>query len=210
MSNQPARRRRFVRATAPAFGLLAAGLLVWQGSYAAFSATTQDNTNTWSSATLSLTNDGGVAAAYAATTTATFGGANLKPGSTATTCLTVKSVGTSAGSMAMYESALVDSAPSLGAQIELTVDAAPTASEVVANCTGFPAVGVTNVATSVPLAGAGSFPVTYATGVPVAVATGTILTAYKVTWTFATTGTDAGDNLLQGKTVTAGFTWELQ
>jgi len=121
MSNKPERRRRFVRATAPAFGLLAAGLLVWQGSYAAFSATTQDNTNTWSTATLSLKNDGGVAGAYAATTTATFGGANLKPGATGTTCLTVQSIGTSAGSMAMYESALADSAPSLGAQIKLTV-----------------------------------------------------------------------------------------
>jgi hypothetical protein len=207
MSKQPERRRRVVRATAPAFGLLAAGLLVWQGSYAAFSATTQDNSNTWSSATLSLTNDGGVAAAYAATTTATFGGANLKPLATGTTCLTVKSVGTSAGSMAMYVSSLVDSAPSLGAQIKLTIDAAPTASEVVANCTGFPAVGVTNVATNVALT---ALPVTYATGVPVAVATGTVLTAYKVTWTFATTGSNPGDNLLQGKTVTAGFTWELQ
>src|SRR5450631_1758431 len=179
MSNQPERRRRFVRATAPAFGLLAAGLLVWQGSYAAFSATTQDNTNTWSTATLSLTNDGGVAAAYAATTTATFGGANLKPGATGTTCLTVKSVGTSAGSMAMYESALVDSAPSLGAQIKLTVDAAPVASEVVANCTGFPGAS-TSVSVNLPLAGVGSFPVTYAAGTPIAVATGTILTAYRV------------------------------
>ena len=36
-------RRRAVRAVAPVAGLLAAGLLVWQGSYAAFSATT-DNT----------------------------------------------------------------------------------------------------------------------------------------------------------------------
>jgi hypothetical protein len=33
---------------------------------------------------------------------------------------------------------------------------------------------------------------------------------YRLSWTFATTGTNAGDNLLQGKTVTAGFTWELQ
>jgi hypothetical protein len=207
MSKQPERRRRVIRAAAPAFGLLAAGLLVWQGSYAAFSATTQDNSNTWSSASLSLTNDGGVAAAYAATTTATFGGANLKPLATGTTCLTVKSVGTSGGNMAMYVSSLVDSAPSLGAQIKLTIDAAPTASEVVASCAGFPVVGITNVATNVALT---ALPVTYATGVPVAVATGTVLTAYKVTWTFATTGSNPGDNLLQGKTATAGFTWEIQ
>ena len=209
MSEVVQRRRNLVRVIAPAAGLLAAGLLVWQGSYAAFSATTQDNSNTWSSATLSLTNDGGVAGAYAATTTASFGGANIKPGATGTTCLTVKSVGTAAGSMAMYLNSLVN-AGGLGAQIKLTVDAAPTGSEVVANCTGFPAVGVTNVATNIPLAGAGSFPVTYATGTPVAVATGTVLTAYRVVWTFVSTGTTAGDNALQSKTVTAGFTWELQ
>src|SRR5450432_1588254 len=105
MSNQPERRRRFVRATAPAFGLLAAGLLVWQGSYAAFSATTNDTNNVWSSGSLNLVNNGGTAV-YAASTSATFGGANLKPGSTGTTCLTVKSNSTAAGTLAMYQSAL--------------------------------------------------------------------------------------------------------
>ena len=116
MSEQPKqseRRRRVVRATAPAFGLLAAGLLVWQGSYAAFSATTVDTNNAWSSGSLALTNNGG-GAVYSAATSATFGGNNLKPGATGTTCLTVKSVGTAAGNLAMYESSLVDSAPSLG------------------------------------------------------------------------------------------------
>src|SRR5207237_10325962 len=131
------------------------------------------------------------------------------PGATGTTCLTVQSIGTSAGNMAMYLSNLVN-AGGLAQQIKLTVIAAPTAAEVVANCTGFPAAGNTTVATNVPLAGCGSFPVTYAAGVPVAVATGTVLTAYKVTWTFATTGTNPGDNALQGKTTTADFTWELQ
>ena len=36
------RKRHLIRIVAPAVGLLAAGLLVWQGSYAAFSATTVD------------------------------------------------------------------------------------------------------------------------------------------------------------------------
>src|SRR5450631_4280795 len=207
MSNQPERRRRFVRATAPAFGLLAAGLLVWQGSYAAFSATTQDNTNTWSTATLSLTNDGGVAAAYAATTTATFGGANLKPGATGTTCLTVKSIGTSAGTLAMYESSPVDSAPSVGAQIKLTVTQGVAGADVLANCAGFPAVFTTVVANQ-PLS---TFPATFATAVgTTAIASGTVLEAYKVVWTFVSTGSNVTDNTLQNKTVTAGFTWEVQ
>jgi hypothetical protein len=209
MSEDVQRRRSLVRVIAPAVGLLAAGLLVWQGSYAAFSATTQDTTNTWSSAQLSLKNNGGVAGAYAATTSATFGGASLKPGATGTTCLTVQSNGTSAGNMAMYLSNLVN-AGGLAQQIKLTVTAAPTATEIVANCASFPAAGNTTVATNLPLAGVGSFPITYAAGTPVAVASGLVLTAYKVTWTFATTGSNPGDNALQGKTTTADFTWELQ
>ncbi|HEY3924141.1 MAG TPA: hypothetical protein VGL75_06220 [Acidothermaceae bacterium] len=208
MSKQSDRRRRVVRATAPAAGLLAAGLLVWQGSYAAFSATTTDNNNAWSTGNLVLTNNGGTGT-YAAATTATFGGTNLKPTSTGTTCLTVKSTGNSAGSLAMYVNTLADSTPSLGAQIQLTVTAATVTSDVLANCTGFPTSGTTAIATSTPLT---TFPTSFATATnQVAVAaTNPILVAYKVVWTFASTGTSPGDSALMGKTVTAGFTWELQ
>ena len=206
MSKQSERRRRVVRATAPAAGLLAAGLLVWQGSYAAFSATTVDTNNAWSSGSLALTNNGG-GAAYSAATSATFGGNNLKPGATGTTCLTVKSVGTSAGTLAMYESALTDSSPSLGAQIKLTVTQAVTATDVLANCAAFPASGVTTVVSNQPLS---TFPTTFATAVGTTpIATGTVLEAYKVVWTFVTAGTPT-DSLVMGKTVTAGFTWEVQ
>ena len=201
------RRRRNFRLAAPAAGLLAVGLLVWQGSYAAFSATTANNSDAWTSGSMVLTNNGGTAV-YAATTTATFNELNLKPGSTGTKCITVKSTGTAAGNLAFYRSALADSAPSLGAQIQVTIDAAPVAADVLVGCAGFPAVGLTNVATGVALT---ALPTTYATAVgPVAVATGTQLVAYRIAWTFATTGTTAGDNALQSKTVTAGFTWELQ
>lgn len=47
MTNAALRRRRLARAIAPAVGLLAAGLLVWQGSYAAFSASTNATNNVW-------------------------------------------------------------------------------------------------------------------------------------------------------------------
>ncbi len=201
------RRRRTARAAAPVVGLLAAGLLVWQGSYAAFSATTQNNTDAWTSGSLALTNNGGTAV-YAGTTTATFNETPIKPGSSGTKCITVKSIGTAAGSLRFYRSALADSAPSLGAQIQLTIDAAPVAADVLVGCGGFPAVGLTNVATGVALT---ALPTTYAGAVgPVAVPIGTQLVAYRIAWTFATTGTTAGDNALQSKTVTAGFTWEIQ
>ena len=196
-----------MRAVTPAVGLLAAGLLVWQGSYAAFSATTLSNSDAWVSGSLTLTNNGGTAV-YAGTTTGTFNETPLKPGSTGTKCITVKSTGPAAGSLKFYRTALADSAPSLGAQIQVTIDAAPVASDVLVGCAGFPAVGVTNVTTGTALT---ALPTTYAlaTG-PVAVASGTQLVAYRIAWTFASTGTTAGDNALQSKTVTAGFTWELQ
>jgi hypothetical protein len=200
-------RRRTARALAPAVGLLAAALLVWQGSNAAFSATTANNSDVWTAGTLTLQNNGG-GAAYAVTTTATFNETGLKPGSSNTKCLTVKNTSSTAGNVKFYRSALADSAPSLGAQIQVTIDAAPVAADVLANCVGFPAVGLTNVATSVALT---ALPTTYAGAVPsVAVGSGTVLVAYRISYVFATTGTTAGDNALQGKTVTAGFTWELQ
>jgi hypothetical protein len=208
MSKQPERRRRVVRATAPAFGLLAAGLLVWQGSYAAFSATTVDTNNVWSTGQLALTNNGG-GAAYSVSTSASFGGANLKPGATGTTCLTVKSIGTSAGTLAMYENSFTDSVPAgLAAQIQLTVTQAVTATDVLANCAAFPAAGVTSVVTNQPLS---TFPSTFATAAGTTpIATGTVLEAYKVVWTFVSTGTNPGDSALMGKSTTANFTWEVQ
>ncbi len=180
---------------------------MWQGSYAAFSATTIDTGNTWAAGNLVLTNNGGTAV-YAAATSATFGGTNLKPGATGTTCLTVKSTGSAAGTLAMYRSALADSVPSLGAQIQLTVTEGVPATDVQANCTGFPVAGLTTVATNQPLS---TFPSSFATATGTTpVAAGTVLEAYKVVWTFVTTGTNPGDTALMGKTVTAGFTWEVQ
>jgi hypothetical protein len=207
MAKQEKRSRGAIRIIAPAAGLLAAGLLVWQGSYAAFSATTNDTTNTWSSGTLNLTNDGGTGT-FSASTSATFGGTALKPGSTGTTCLTVKNSGTSGGTLAMYESALADSTPSLGAQIQLTVSEAVSLADVPASCAGFPTTGVTVAYTNKPLS---TFPTTFATATgTAAVAAGTAYEAYKVAWTFVSTGSNATDNTLQSKIVTSAFTWELQ
>lgn len=200
-------RRAAARGVVPFVGLLAAGLLVWQGSFAAFSATTVNNTDVWTAGTLTLQNNGG-AAAYAVTTSATFNELGLKPGSTATKCITVKNTSSTAGNLKVYRSGLADSVPSLGAQVQLTVDAAPVATDVLSACAGFPAVGVTSVYSAVALT---ALPTSYATAGPaVAVGSGTVLTAYRISYTFVSTGTTAGDNALQGKTATAAFTWELQ
>jgi len=188
-------------------GLLVAALLVWQGSQAAFSATTRNTRDRWTSGSLSLTNNGG-GAGYAATTTALFNQANARPGATGTRCLTVRKTGTAAGSLHLYRSALTDSAPSLGAQLHLTITAVPVAANVRAGCAGFPAAGLTTVATNVALT---ALPTSYAAATgPVAVATATQRVAYRIAWTFVSTGTNPGDNALMGKTVSASFTWEMQ
>ncbi len=207
MSKQSDRRRRVVRATAPAAGLLAAGLLVWQGSYAAFSATTVDTNNAWSSGSLALTEQRwrrhllrrDQRDVRRQQPQARCDRHHLphreerrhrcrQPGDVRELdCWTRRRRS--------------------GAQIQLTVTAGVPASDVQANCVGFPASGTTPIATNQPLS---TFAATYATGVPVAVASGTVLEAYKVTWTFVSTGTNPGDSALMGKTVTSGFTWELQ
>ncbi len=101
-------RRRAIRAVAPVAGLLAAGLLVWQGSYAAFSATTNNTSDAWDTGSLALTNNGGTGT-YAGSTTALFNGLvagqpenNIKIGSTGTKCITVESTGSIAGALKMY------------------------------------------------------------------------------------------------------------
>lgn len=211
MSKQPERRRRFVRAFAPAVGLLAAGLLVWQGSYAAFNATTSDNTNAWATGSLALTNNGGNGSTYSASTSATFGGTSLKPAASNSQCLTVSSTGSLAGNLAMYATTTptdnTTSTHALTDQIIVTVVAAPTATDISTGCASFPTTGTTTVVNGVALS---AFATTYAGATTVPVAAGAAKEAYKVSWTFNSTGTTAGDNLLQSKTANANFTWEIQ
>ena len=211
MSKQPERRRRFVRAFAPAVGLLAAGLLVWQGSYAAFNATTNNTGNTWGTATLKLQNNGGSAGTYGATTTAAFGGSNLKPAASASECLTVDSAtSTAGGNVAMWASNVSDNVTPAGnllKQISVTVTAIKTTTDIKQNCTGYSALGTpTTVLAATTL---NALPANFAAATPFAINAGDKV-AYQLTWTFNSTGTTAGDNLLQGKSASADFTWELQ
>ena len=209
-------RRRTVRAVAPVAGLLAAGLLVWQGSYAAFSATTNNTADAWSTGSLVLTNNGGLVA-YTGTTAALFAGTtvgqpenNLKIGATGTKCITVQSTGTLAGNLKLYRGAISGTNnAAIAPQLGLTIDAAPVAAatNVAANCTGFPVTGITNLGTNAALS---TYPSTFAAATPLALAAGTQRVAYRITWTLNTTGTNVGDNALQGSTAQADLTWEIQ
>lgn len=203
-------RARAVRSVAPVAGLLAAGLLVWQGSYAAFNATTNNTSDAWSTGNLALTNNGGTAA-YSGTTTALFTETGIKVDQAAVAkCITVQSTGSLAGNLRLFRGAITGTnAVALSGALRVTVEAAgvAAATNVAANCTNFPTTGITTLHNSVALS---ALPVDYASASGVAVAGGTQRVAYRITYTLPTTGSTAGDNALQSSSAQADLTWEIQ
>jgi hypothetical protein len=204
------RRRRALRVAAPVAGLLAAGLLVWQGSYAAFSAQTDNGTQTWSTGSLTLTNDGGTGT-YAASTTAIFNETNLKiPSSTVSRCLTVRTGG-AGGTLNFYRGAISGTnSAGLAPQVSLVIRAMPTATvdpNVTTNCTNFNSGTASTIATTTLSA----LPTTYGTGLgSIVVPNGARFVAYQFTYQLTSTGSNAGDNALQSSSAQAQFNWEIQ
>lgn len=198
-------RRRTLRAVAPAAGLLAAGLLVWQGSYAAFSASTENTGNSWKAGQLNLDNsiDGG--SGFAGSTSAVFSETALKPGDSGNRCITVRSGGDIGGAVRMYARNFAwtnNLQAHLTIKVEVDNDVSgPT--DVEANCDGFSA-------TSTPQPGVhlNGLPTTYAAGLGgwTAADGATDYAAYRITWTL-----DANPpSTVQGGTAKADFVWEVQ
>jgi len=213
-------RRRALRAVAPVAGLLAAGLLVWQGSYAAFSATTTNQADSWEAGTLTLTNNGGTGT-FAATTGALITAQNIKPGDTQTRCLTVDSTGTSGGDLAMYRGAVTNTdgltangGVGLSDRLGVTVRAAVLGAgeTVVANCqAGAVAGSVDFPGTSTVVANAllDGLPTAYGPAAKTTITAGQRV-AYQISWTFVSGGTTALDNPYQGAKSVADLVWEIQ
>ena len=199
-------QRRLVRAIAPVTGLLAAGLLVWQGSTAAFTATTNNTADAWTTGKLKLQNNGG-GTSYADTTASLFAETGIKPGSTGTKCITVESTGTLPGALHMYRGAITGTnSTNLAAALTFAVDAVAVTSttNVAANCTGWTG-GTSGAAYSGTLSGfATSF-----SGAPVSTALsgGTERVAYRIVWSLPSSVTD---NTLQSSSATAELDWEAQ
>ena len=100
MSAAPRRNRTIAALVIPVSVLLAGGL-VWQSSYAAFSARTENSGNSWSTGRVALTDDDRGAAALTVE--------NMVPGDTGQKCIVVTSNSTVAGEVRTYvEDALKD------------------------------------------------------------------------------------------------------
>ncbi|HTY73023.1 MAG TPA: hypothetical protein VMI11_11450 [Actinomycetes bacterium] len=206
MSRSDQRRRRALRAAAPVAGLLAVGLLVWQGSTAAFSATTTNTGNAWATGNLGLTNNGGTGS-FSGSTTGIFAETGLKPGSTGAKCITVSSSGTLAGNLRLYRGTFSGlNATNLATNLNITVDAqtGTATTNVLANCTGYTG-GTAGALYSGTL---NAFGTTFGTGSTAVALTGTPTerVVYRIGWTFPSSVTD---NTLQGSNVATDFTWEV-
>ncbi len=192
-----------LRAAAPLAGLLIAALLVWQGSNAAFSATTDNTGDAWATGNLLLTNNGG-GAVYAGTTAALFNEVNLKPGNTGFKCITVESTGSLAGNLRLYRGAITGTnSAALSAVLDVTVDAVAVAAatNVQANCTGYTG-GSGGALYNGTLS---ALPTTYAGATGMAVAGGTQRVAYRIGWTL---NAGAG-NSVQSSSAAANLVWEI-
>jgi hypothetical protein len=183
--------------------VLLAGAMVWQASDAAFTAETHNSGNNWETGTISLTDDDGGAAMFAA--------ANLTPGQTASRCIVVTANTSVAGTVRMY----INSLAAGGLENNITVGVQEGAGSSFAadpTCNNFVPSDPAVVHAVEPIATTFAAHHSYATGMlQWDKSTGVEAKTYKITWKFDTFALSEADvNALQGKNVQAEFEWELQ
>lgn len=201
MSIPSARTRRIVSLSVVPTAILLAGLLVWQGSNAAFTATTRSSGNSWSTGQVTLTDDDLGAAAITIQ--------HMLPMQTGSKCIVVTSTSNVAGQVRTYIANLSPSAQGIQNYIQLQVQVGT--GGTFTSCTGFVADAGGPAASSVATFAATSS--SYATGVNPWTTTGTAgeKKTYKLIWTFNTSSlTQQQVDALQGGTISADVVWELQ
>ncbi len=197
------RASKVVSYAAVPVAVLLAGVFVWQGSQAAFTDTTRNSGNAWSSGSVTLSDDDSGQAAFTAN--------NILPGDTGTKCIVVTSNSTNPGEVRTYVENLTTGGKGLADYLLIDVETGTGGS--FNDCTGFE-----------PDAGGDAIPPTsltvlaenynsFATGGTSWETSGTAgeQRTYRVTWTFDTTGlTQDQINAMQGGKVSADMVWELQ
>jgi hypothetical protein len=180
--------------------MIAAAALIWQSSYAAFSGTTRNSGNDWSTGSVALTDDDSGSARFQV--------ANMLPGQSETKCVKVTATTTTDGVVKAYIVNPVTSSSGLENYIKVTVAAGT--GGTFADCSAFVQSGA-NVVTNAPLSQL-YLANSYANGVGGwTVASGTQERTYQFTWTFDTTGlTQAQVDAFQGSHTGMDLQWELQ
>ncbi|RWZ52415.1 hypothetical protein ELQ90_00145 [Labedella phragmitis] len=191
--------RRVATLAAAPLAILLAGGVVWQGSQAAFTSTTRNTGNAWSSGRVMLTDDDKGAAAFTVE--------NIVPGQSGQKCIVVTSDSSVAGVVKLYQRDLQTSGQGLEKHITLILEEGTGGS--FNDCTGFVPAGTTGS----PQALSNITAVDYSTGVHPWSTTGTPGEArtYRATWAFDTSGmTQQQIDALQGASVHSDLVWEFQ
>lgn len=171
--------------------LLVTGLLVWHGTSAAFSTSTQNSGNAYGTGTVSITDDDGG--------TAPFTASNLQRGATGTRCVQVTYGGSLTGAVRLYLSA---SSGTLRSSLTVTVEEGTGGS--FAGCGGFTPTSTLYSGTLQAFATAAS---SWSSGVSAWTPTGPGQSrTYRVTYTLSPSAPPSAQN----STAAATLTWEAR
>jgi hypothetical protein len=188
------RNKRLVAAASVPVAVVASGALVWQSSYSAFSATTSNPTNNWSSGTVKLADND--------SDTALFNVSGMKPGATGTKCINVVSSGSLASTVKLYGTGY-STTNGLADVMNLKVEEGTGATDTI--CTGF-----TTASTLFDgvLSTFAAQKTSFATGVSSWAPTGTAseTKSYRITYTLSA----AAPNTAQNGTTALGLPREAQ
>lgn len=190
------RRSRLLNITAVVLGLLASGAVVLSASQAAFSDTTNNSGNSFSTGNVDLVDDDSGSAMFTVT--------NMAPGQSVTRCILVTYQGSIAdpSEVKLYSGGLTDSG-SLASHLDITVEEGT--GGTFADCSGFTASGTIEVGT---LALFNTDHTNFSNGVGTWDPT---TTPDSRTYRFTVTLSATAPNAQQGQSVTnLVFTWEVQ
>lgn len=190
------RTRRIITLSSAPVAVLLAGLMVWQGSTAAFTSDTRNTGNSWELGRIGISDDDGGSAMFSIT--------DAVPMQTGEKCIAVTASTGVPSTVKFYVGQLASDG--LEPYVKLTIAQGTGGS--FAGCTGFTA---DQTHASTPLATLDTDHSSWATAIlPWTTSVGVVKT-YKINWVFDTSGlTEAEVNALQGKSASINFEWELQ
>ena len=169
--------------------LAATGLTASLFTWAAFSATTNNGTNSWQAGSVTITHDD--------SGSAMFNVSGIVPGNTGQKCIKVTYSGSVAATVKLYRSAI--GGTGLDSYIDLTVNKGSGSSGTNGDCTGFSAGSDIHTSTLTAV------PTSYAAGLDGATFNPNDQPVYRFTWSLQ------DDNNANGKTATGvTFTWEAR
>lgn len=204
MKKPSSRTQKILVAATTPVAIVAAGAMVYQASYAAFTGQTRNSGNEWSTGSVSLTDDDNGQARFRV--------GNMLPGDTETKCVKVTANASVPSTVKGFTINPVTSVQGLENRLMITIVAG--SGGTFADCTGF--TPANDGANGVIVANAPLSMVSQKNTFETAlggwdVPAGTSTRTYKITWKFDTTGmTQAQIDQLQGAKTGVDIQWEMR